>query len=162
MADTSANTAYRLTIFLLVVASMALATAAWRFYSQNQQLQQQVDKLQDSQVMLMVPKEQAELIANWMQLHPEQVASLLQAVKPVSKGQMTQQQALDSDNPDTRNNTTREPITNQLSEAETADNEAQVLTGDALSTIGNIAQGVNVVSLEHGGIIITTRNIDNQ
>lgn len=150
---------YKLAVFLLSIAVFALATVAWTFFDKSRKLQRQVTNLQASQVMLMVPEEQAATIASWMQQHPQQTASLLDAVKPVAEGTMTQQQALRAEQ--------QQPLNNRLQSGEASSlkpktnkqqGDATPIQQDAKPKASNI-DGMTVVPTEHGGVIITTRDV---
>ncbi|QSX32702.1 hypothetical protein JYB87_13220 [Shewanella avicenniae] len=162
MANGVNTTAYRLIIFLLVVVLMSFATATWHFYDLSQKLKTRVDELASSQVMLMVPKEQAGVIANWMQQHPEQIASLLDVVNPVSQGKMTEQQALEKEN--NKVSEQKEPTNTSPVAPKPLPTEPLKQDTDSKPVAAKVeltSKGVKVVPLEHGGIIITTRKVDD-
>ena len=153
------NLTYKLAVFLLIVLVLALATIAWQYFDKSRKLQQQVAKLQASQVMLMVPKEQAATIANWMQQHPQQTASLLDVIKPIAEGTMSQQQALQAEKSTSLENRLPSGQASLLKPpAKQTQGERDAAKQDAKPKASEI-DGMTVVPTEHGGVIITTRDV---
>ncbi|MDB2386249.1 hypothetical protein N9W21_02755 [Shewanella sp.] len=135
-----------LLIFLLSTAVVALSLLYVELASNNQTLQVQVDKLTAEQVLLVVPDQQAEAIAHWMQSNPQWLAhQVLQARKHHSSISTTIGPTVDSakaPQPLSAN----EPSTEPLKQAH---------------EITMTAEGVRIISLPHGGIRITTRELEN-
>lgn len=161
MAKETANTGYRLTIFLLSIAVLLFATLTWQYFDKSRQLAAQVEQLKTSQIMLMVPEQHAAAIAQWMEQHPQQTASLLEVVKPVVEGKLTQPEALARQQDAGRGVSNApsaglapQPLTEKMQnvseEPSTPRQEPQA---------SSLPNGVTVAPTAHGGVIITTRDV---
>ena len=105
-------------------------------------LKQDVARLTDSQVLLMVPEEQAANIANWLTQHPEQTQAIVAAAgQEQAKSVLFGPGALDDDQP------TKHKHPEVVSEG---NNQEIIVSEDA--------QGVKVIRLPNGGIRVTTRD----
>ncbi|WP_394392251.1 hypothetical protein [Shewanella woodyi] len=71
-----------LIIFLLSVAVFVFASLYLETRHKNELLVSEVQRLESSQVLLMVPDEQAEVVAKWMSENPEATKALLEQAKP--------------------------------------------------------------------------------
>ncbi|GGZ40949.1 hypothetical protein C8J23_12073 [Shewanella chilikensis] len=151
---------YRLALFLCLVALLVVAALYWDLRQKNRQLSEEVTQLESSQVLLMVPDEQAAIIADWMSRHPQQTASLLDVIRPkvasgaetaadVSPQVQAPRAAVAAENP--------EKITVQGTAVTPA---PQAETEDARVT--ELENGVKVIRLPHGGIRVTTREEGNE
>ncbi len=147
---------YRLALFLFLVALVVVAALYWDLRQKNRQLSEKVAQLESSQVLLMVPDEQAAIIADWMSRHPQQTASLLDVIRPkVTSG--TGPEAPTSANLSVPLGDISPETT--LDEAgATAPLPAQI--EDARVT--ELENGVKVIRLPHGGIRVTTREEGNE
>ncbi|MCL1073917.1 hypothetical protein [Shewanella dokdonensis] len=157
MADNAdRQTGYWLSIFLLSLAVLVLAAVSWQLHVKNQLLQQETEQLRASQVVLMVPDAQAAQIADWMVKHPDQTASLLDVVKPVQEGTKSLQQSLDD---------ARQKQRTQAPEPANKPNSNDKLPPAASATpvmVEQLQNGVKVIRLPHGGIRVTTRDVNDE
>ncbi|MFQ6370342.1 hypothetical protein [Shewanella sp. YIC-542] len=153
------TTAYQLGLFLLLLLLVVLSALSWQFYQKNQALQQQVLQLQDAQVVLMVPDEQAATIADWMVAHPEQTAALLDVVKPAQTGEKSLQQVLDEQQ---RHEGKTPP--QQANRPVAADGKSLSVpeSPNAPVMVEQLQDGVKVIRLPHGGIRVTTRDVNEE
>lgn len=71
------NTVSLLVIFLLSIAAFVLGSLYFELRYKNQLLLDEVAELKDSQILFMVPDEQAEVMANWMAENPVFVESFV-------------------------------------------------------------------------------------
>lgn len=78
-----------LIIFLLSMGFFATTSLYFDVRHKNTLLLSEVERLQSSQVLLMVPDEQAEVVAKWMAEHPKATAALLQHAKPQQEVKVT-------------------------------------------------------------------------
>ncbi len=132
------NTQQMLVVFLLIIAVITLAGLYFDGAKTNRELSQQIAQLKASQVLLMVPDEQAADIAAWLRTHPESTQALVQKA---ANG---------------------EAVTLSLGPGTTAKNNqhSQPQEPPNIQTVEN-EQGVKVIPLPHGGIRITTRESDS-
>ncbi|TVL10490.1 membrane anchored protein in chemotaxis locus [Shewanella algae] len=147
---------YRLALFLFLVALVVVAALYWDLRQKNRQLSEKVTQLESSQVLLMVPDEQAAIIADWMSRHPQQTASLLDVIRPkVTSG------------------TGPEAPTSANLSVPPGDISPERTPGEAGAAVPLPAQtedtrvtelenGVKVIRLPHGGIRVTTREEGNE
>ncbi|MGS0682896.1 hypothetical protein ACVBIL_17290 [Shewanella sp. 125m-7] len=75
------NTLSLLILFLLSIASFTFGSLYFESQHKNKLLSSEVQKLKNSQVLLMVPDEQAEVMANWMAENPHFVQSFVDKAK---------------------------------------------------------------------------------
>lgn len=71
------NTVSLLVMFLLSIAAFVLGSLYFELRYKNQLLQDEVAELKESQILFMVPDEQAEVMANWMADNPVFVQSFV-------------------------------------------------------------------------------------
>lgn len=75
------NTLVLLLMFLLSIASFTFGSLYFESLHKNKLLTNEVQNLKNSQVLLMVPDEQAEVMANWMAENPHFVRSFVDNAK---------------------------------------------------------------------------------
>lgn len=78
-----------LIIFLLSIGVFVTTSLYFDVRHKNELLLSEVERLQSSQVLLMVPDEQAEVVAKWMAEHPEATQALLSHAKPQQEVKVT-------------------------------------------------------------------------
>ncbi|WP_345889344.1 membrane anchored protein in chemotaxis locus [Shewanella algae] len=147
---------YRLALFLFVVALVVVAALYWDLRQKNRQLSEKVAQLESSQVLLMVPDEQAAIIADWMSRHPQQTASLLDVIRPkVTSG--TEPEAQTS----AKLSVSPGDISPERTQGEAG--AAVPLPAQTEDTrVTELENGVKVIRLPHGGIRVTTREEGNE
>ncbi|WP_220754756.1 membrane anchored protein in chemotaxis locus [Shewanella goraebulensis] len=141
------STQQMLLVFLLVIAVICLGSLYFDLAKKNRELNAEVIELKASQVLLMVPDEQAEDIANWLAKYPEQTKAMAaRAAKgediTMAFGPGTERVSPDSAAPFLSNKQTTNPALS-----------SQAVTENA--------QGVKVITLPHGGIRVTTRETES-
>ena len=212
------STSSLLIIFLLSLAVFVLSSLYLETRHKNELLLLDVERLQQSQVLLMVPDEQAQALATWMAQHPEATQALVSQVKqgekvtlevgpgvnttdvktasaiasplalvdegntqvsvplalehvPVALAPLDpaplKQSAKPSDGthklPQVRVEQAISLIANDLSlddVSETLSNVAETMPKAKAATLSVDEDGVKVISLPHGGIRVTTREIN--
>ncbi|WP_310736204.1 membrane anchored protein in chemotaxis locus [Shewanella sp. SG41-3] len=138
----SLQTKHMLGFFLCFIAILVLAGLYVDANKKITLLKQDVARLTDSQVLLMVPEEQAANIANWLTQHPEQTQAIVaSAGQEQAKSVLFGPGALDDDQP------TKLKHPEVVSEG---NNQEIIVSEDA--------QGVKVIRLPNGGIRVTTRD----
>jgi len=83
------NTFSILIIFLLSIGVFVTTSLYFDVRHKNELLLSEVERLQSSQVLLMVPDEQAEVVAKWMAEHPKATQALLSHAKPQQEVKVT-------------------------------------------------------------------------
>ncbi|QYJ80554.1 membrane anchored protein in chemotaxis locus [Shewanella acanthi] len=176
------STNVMLVFVLMAIAIISLAALSLDYSHKISLLREDVKRLESSQVLLMVPDEQAKPIADWLASHPDQTKALLKLATPGEQKQITLGPESEPSNavpPLLENNTKPENPTSieQTPNAEqtlsplapktSADVSANSHVTDTLGqtaeqpiTISESADGVKVISLPNGGIRITTREAD--
>ena len=76
------NTFSIVVILLLSVAVFTLTSLYLEIRHKNELLVLEVERLEGTQVLLMVPDEQAEVVAKWMSDNPEATKAMLTQAKP--------------------------------------------------------------------------------
>ncbi|MEC4726489.1 hypothetical protein HWQ46_13110 [Shewanella sp. D64] len=187
-------------ILLLSVAVFTLASLYLDTRHKNNLLLLEVERLEGTQVLLMVPDEQAEVVAKWMSENPDATKTILTQAKPkqevkVSVGPGTDEKednAYSIDYIDQINILTKKvemlekiranSIGNRLIERDTEeyipinisvrpsespdinviknDKKINVKHYSKAHTVSESADGVKVIVLPHGGIRVTTRELD--
>ncbi|MEZ8185164.1 membrane anchored protein in chemotaxis locus [Shewanella sp. 5S214] len=138
----SSQTKHMLGFFLCFITILVLAGLYVDANKKITLLKQDVARLTDSQVLLMVPEEQAANIANWLTQHPEQTQAIVaSAGQEQAKSVLFGPGALDDDQP------TKHKHPEVVSEG---NNQEIIVSEDA--------QGVKVIRLPNGGIRVTTRD----
>lgn len=173
----NSQTALWLTIFLLGVAVVVFAGLFFDTLNKNRLLDEEVQTLQKSQVLLMVPDDQAEAIANWLASNPEQTQSLLQHAQT---GQQTSVQ-LDTDGSlksidESKSRTEKSAGAPLLADSQQvipedgngnatkqSNNQVKRDTQPLLEPkiVSDSKGDVKVITLPHGGIRVTTREEKN-
>ena len=139
---------YRLALFLFFILLILVTALYWDLRQKNRQLSEQVIQLESSQVLLMVPDEQAAIIADWMSRHPQQTASLLDVIKPKVASGIDVTTAV---SPHTQ--TSQTLVSGEVIKAgDVADTEIPQQVPET-----ELENGVKVIRLPHGGIRVTTR-----
>lgn len=124
-----------LALFLMTVAIFVLAGLSIDLYRKNEVLKVDVQRLENSQVLLMVPEEQAELIANWLEQHPTQTQSLINMVAQ------------------------KQPHVDEIKTVTKAQTPLKMPESASGNTLESESEdGVKVIKLPHGGIRVTTRD----
>ncbi|WP_299791270.1 hypothetical protein [uncultured Shewanella sp.] len=93
------NTFSILIIFLLSIGVFVSTTLYFDVRHKNELLLSEVERLKSSQVLLMVPDEQAEVVAKWMAEHPKATQALLSHAKPQQEVKVTIGPGLDVSSP---------------------------------------------------------------
>ncbi|WP_443019956.1 membrane anchored protein in chemotaxis locus [Shewanella sp. OMA3-2] len=137
---------------------ITLASLYYDAVKKNDLLNADVARLTASQVLLMVPDEQAADIANWLAQHPEQTETIIEfAGRDKSNtygalGESTRQQkVLLRPKIATEHSTTERSVTQMVHDKPPAD----VLMSEN-------SDGVKVIRLPHGGIRVTTRELPKE
>lgn len=164
-----------LIILLMAIAILCLGALSLDYRHKNSLLREDIKRLESTQVLLMVPDEQAEAIATWLASHPDQTKAMLQLAAPGEQKAVAigpeptqigippllgkQSAAMDTAK-DKANQQPLVPTLLQTPEAEVKaatspiePNKAQMLP----VVISENADGVKVISLPNGGIRVTTR-----
>ncbi|WP_445776246.1 membrane anchored protein in chemotaxis locus [Shewanella sp.] len=140
-STTSLTTKLTLGLFLCLVAILVLGSLYVDSQRKMSLLSKEIEQLKASQVLLMVPEDQAENIANWLLNHPEQTQAMInQTGKNEAKSVLIGPGAAVATN-------------DQLSSP--ADSSQTLPTQEVI--VSENAQGVKVISLPNGGIRVTTR-----
>lgn len=182
-------------ILLLSVAVFVLASLYLETRHKNKLLVLEVERLEGTQVLLMVPDEQAEVVAKWMSENPEATKAILTQAKPqqkvnVSVGPGNEAQAdkaslIDNteqinkriDNVEMLDQASANLIETELIEKgkeENTQNNLGITSSEATEvnvspnaknianarTVSENDEGVKVIVLPHGGIRVTTRELD--
>ncbi|MEZ9596473.1 hypothetical protein AB4298_17750 [Shewanella sp. 10N.261.52.F9] len=195
------NTFSLLIMFLLSISCFTFGSLYFESSHKNKLLSAEVDKLKDSQVLLMVPDEQAEVMANWMANNPDFVQSFIEKARqgettllPIGPGveqpvshignsqQASIEQAVDQKAAKTLNKSkTMEQDYAQETERSAAIKPLEVKPSQEKAGVSNKASnalqaktqstepvtkavtltetddGVKMIRLPHGGVLITTR-----
>lgn len=134
------NTVSLLVMFLLSIAAFVLGSLYFELRYKNQLLLDQVAELKDSQILFMVPDEQAEVMANWMAENPVLVQSFVARARageltsmPIGDGsieQLTQSSTAQSDQAKPQNGVTADKsIDNTAADPLTIDSEDIIVAG---------------------------------
>ena len=147
-----------LMLFLLMLAVIALSSLYFDALKKNDLLKADVERLAASQVLLMVPDEQAADIANWLAQHPEQTETIIEfAGRDKSStygniGEHSHQQSVLLGPQIATEFSTTEPSATQMVD----DNPPTDVV------VSENADGVKVIRLPHGGIRVTTRELPKE
>lgn len=153
MAKQQISTTTMLWLFLLIISSIVTGALYFDMRHKNSLLEAKIAELENSQVLLMVPEEQAQTFAQWMAANPKVTQSIIGQAQPGSQVRiemgllgdargsrspiMTPQASDAADHLPIKSDRTAHSQTNELSESE---------------------DGVKVIALPHGGIRVTTRD----
>ncbi|MFB2637801.1 membrane anchored protein in chemotaxis locus [Shewanella bicestrii] len=161
-----------LIIVLMAIAILCLGALSLDYHRKITALRDDVKRLESTQILLMVPDEQAEAIASWLASHPDQTKAMLKLASPGEQKAVTLGpeafSASDAKIPPTlekpvedkpsQQQTAVDPVPESLrSEALSAATEAQPQSSNVPVVISENADGVKVISLPNGGIRVTTR-----
>jgi hypothetical protein len=166
-----------LIMLLMGIAIVSLGALNLDYRHKSIGLREEVKRLQASQVLLMVPDEQAELIATWLASHPDQTKAMLQLAAPgehkaVTIGPEVLDTVPKNDVPPLLDR--HHSVTIESTESFSVPELLQAPMDDAQNVIQNTiaptqnakmlpvvisenAEGVKVISLPNGGIRVTTR-----
>ncbi len=122
-----------LSLFVATVLSLVFGSLYLESRYKLALLKDEVHRLQQSQVLLMVPDEQAAVIADWLEQHPKQTHALIDMFS-----QTPVKETSNDHKPVKVRDISRTPEKNSVIVSETED-------------------GVKVIKLPHGGIRVTTR-----
>ena len=164
----------KLVIFLLGMGLLVTTSLYFDARHKLGLLASKVTQLEESQVLLMVPDEQAQAIASWLASHPEQTQSLLETavsgeqvsltMGPGANTPVNKSDAGDDDVPLLlRKNEQDEGSDGKALQPEvsndSAKGEAKRDTAPKLAPqlVAEGQDGVRVIKLPHGGIRVTTR-----
>ncbi|WP_441347617.1 membrane anchored protein in chemotaxis locus [Shewanella sp. Shew256] len=161
-----------LIIVLMAIAILCLAALSLDYHRKIMALRDDVKRLESTQILLMVPDEQAQAIASWLASHPDQTKAMLKLASPGEQKAVTLGPETFSA-PETKIPPTLEkPADDKPLQQATVDPVPELLrpeTSSVLSTaaqsqsnnvpvvISENADGVKVISLPNGGIRVTTR-----
>ncbi|QSX39663.1 membrane anchored protein in chemotaxis locus [Shewanella cyperi] len=143
------QTVGRLWLFLLGLALVAVLALYLDVQRKNRVLQQEIQRLQNSQVLLMVPDAQAEAIAEWLSRHPDATDVI---IRDARKQQQQDPAAGTSSQP--QEQLPLSPLKPVSDLPHTDEPDAPSLQPVVVS---ESADGVKVINLPHGGIRVTTR-----
>jgi len=146
-----------LMLFLLLLAVIVFASLYFDLLKKNDLLKADIKRLESSQVLLMVPDEQAEDIANWLSQHPDQTETIIEFAGQNNKSIDSQS---DIDTSPKSVLLTPQPLTDKSVEKnsiQSTEGVPETLSEDVL--VSENEQGVKVIRLPHGGIRVTTREL---
>lgn len=163
-----------LIMVLMGIAIVCLGALSFDYHRKNVKLRADVKRLESTQVMLMVPDEQAQVIADWLATHPEQTKAMLKMVAPGEHKAVTlgpEASVANGENipplleqvPDTGKQLLPEPqpaaplAIQRLQTESTVATEPRQGSTKIPVVITENADGVKVISLPNGGIRVTTR-----
>ncbi|MGX9459951.1 hypothetical protein ACWXWU_01740 [Shewanella sp. A14] len=144
-SEYSIQTKQMLGLFISFIIIIVLAGLYIEAQRKVTLLEQNVERLTASQVLLMVPEDQADNIANWLTQHPEQTQTIIASADNQSKsvllgpGVMANSPFTDIDKV---NDSINDPSMQKKQEVVISEND----------------QGVKVIRLPSGGIRVTTRD----
>ncbi|MGR3970798.1 membrane anchored protein in chemotaxis locus [Shewanella sp. 1180_01] len=166
-----------LIILLMAIAILCLGALSLDYRHKNSLLREDIKRLESTQVLLMVPDEQAEAIATWLASHPEQTKAMLQLAAPGEQKAVAigpestqisvppllgkQSAAMDT----AKDNANQQPLVPTLLQTPEAEAEVKAAISPIEPknaqmlpvVISENADGVKVISLPNGGIRVTTR-----
>ncbi|MCB2381963.1 membrane anchored protein in chemotaxis locus [Shewanella baltica] len=165
-----------LIILLMAIAILCLGALSLDYRHKNSLLREDIKRLESTQVLLMVPDEQAEAIATWLASHPDQTKAMLQFAAPGEQKAVAigpeptqigippllgkQSAAMDTAKDNANQQPLVPPTLLQTPEAEVkaATSPMEPKNAQMLPVvISENADGVKVISLPNGGIRVTTR-----
>ena len=163
---TPVSTNVVLIMVLMGIAIVCLGALSLDYHRKISLLRDEVKRLESTQVLLMVPDEQAEAIATWLASHPDQTKAMLKLASPgeqkaVTLGPETLTAPEDNIPPlldksldkSSEQNQTQTPLMPEQSNTINS-------TGTVPVIISENADGVKIISLPNGGIRVTTREGD--
>lgn len=167
---TPVSTNVVLIMVLMGIAIVCLGALSLDYHRKINLLRDEVKRLESTQVLLMVPDEQAEAIATWLASHPDQTKAMLKLASPGEQKAVTLgpetltapednippllDKALDKSlDKSSEQNQTQTPLMPEQSNTINS-------TGTVPVIISENADGVKIISLPNGGIRVTTREGD--
>lgn len=167
---TPVSTNVVLIMVLMGIAIVCLGALSLDYHRKISLLRDEVKRLESTQVLLMVPDEQAEAIATWLASHPDQTKAMLKLASPGEQKAVTLgpetltapednippllDKALDKSlDKSSEQNQTQTPLMPEQSNTANS-------TGTVPVIISENADGVKIISLPNGGIRVTTREGD--
>ena len=151
----------RLSLTLALMLAVCIGGLSWtgfmliKLWDTNARLQAEVTSLKSSQVMLMVPDEQAQQLSDWLGANPQQVEELINMARQGERLNV----AIDAQLPALQQLPQAEPGQQPDNRADSS--QPPVVDSGAASTAITLesvdAQGIKVIRLPHGGIRVTTR-----
>ncbi|MCG9697130.1 membrane anchored protein in chemotaxis locus [Shewanella sp. Isolate11] len=150
------NTLLLLMLFLSFISASSIGALYLELRHKHSLLQAKVEKLENSQVLLMVPTEQAESLAQWMEKNPTFTEAMLEQVRP---GQHTRVEVTAATQKVQLRNTqalATEQSSLTSSNMALAKNQADKISAPV--TVSEDKDGVKLIKLPGGGIRITTRD----
>nr|WP_303648362.1 membrane anchored protein in chemotaxis locus [Shewanella metallivivens] len=138
-----------LILFLCCITIIVLASLYVDSRRKMALMTQEIEQLKSSQVLLMVPEEQAANIASWLSQHPEQTQAIIETG--------TQDEAQSVLIGPGVNNAAESQDSHLL---QSPDSAQTFQTQEVI--VSENAQGVKVISLPNGGIRVTTRDDKQQ
>ena len=145
-----------LMLFLLLLAVVVLSSLYLDVLKKNDLLKADIKRLEASQVLLMVPDEQAADIANWLTQHPEQTQTIIEFAGPDAH---SVDNKVDIDDPPKSVLLSPQP---QLDDIAEKNIQGTAIAPEKLSEdvlVSENEAGVKVIRLPHGGIRVTTREL---
>ncbi|GGP45414.1 membrane anchored protein in chemotaxis locus [Shewanella saliphila] len=143
------STKLMLVLFLCCIAIIVLASLYVDSRRKMALMTQEIEQLKSSQVLLMVPEEQAANIANWLSQHPEQTQAIIKTgTQDEAKSVLIGPGAIND-------------VESQDNHLPQSSDSAQTFQTQEVIVSEN-AQGVKVISLPNGGIRVTTRDDKQQ
>ncbi|GIU46113.1 membrane anchored protein in chemotaxis locus [Shewanella algidipiscicola] len=156
MAKQQPSTTLLLWLFLLTMSTVVTGALYFDMRHKNSLLEAQITELENSQVLLMVPEEQAQPLADWMAANPKVTQSIIDQAKPGSQVRVEMGGAAPPSHLD--NNvkalTMPPPNTTAVHGSENSDVVIKIQADE----LPESKDGVKVITLPHGGIRVTTRD----
>ena len=138
--SSSVSINFKLALFLITTAFLSVSALYFDLRKQNADLLHKVETLKASQVLLVVPDEQADALSEWLNSHPESIETLIRQGK--DKGQQGV-------------NTDQELMSKPLSES--SDKKTDNKSSQAIPDNDFSSEEIKTYKLPHGGIRVTTR-----
>ncbi len=147
------------TLLLVLALAICIGCLTWtgfmlvKQWDVNNKLQAEVTELKASQVMLMVPDDQAQQLSDWLGRNPEQVDELLEMARDKESLSVEIEGATNADSRAAVAETVTPAQTPLRPEAALQQPSAQGVTVESVND-----QGIKIIRLPHGGIRVTTRD----
>ncbi|WP_198783572.1 membrane anchored protein in chemotaxis locus [Shewanella putrefaciens] len=161
-----------LIMVLMGIAIVCLGALSLDYHRKISLLRDEVKRLESTQVLLMVPDEQAEAIATWLASHPDQTKAMLKLASPgeqkaVTLGPETLTAPEDNIPPLLDKSLDKLPTMDKSSEQNQTQTPLMPEQSNTTNSTGTVpviisenADGVKIISLPNGGIRVTTREGD--
>lgn len=169
---TPVSTNVVLIMVLMGIAIVCLGALSLDYHRKISLLRDEVKRLESTQVLLMVPDEQAEAIATWLASHPDQTKAMLKLASPgeqkaVTLGPETLTAPEDNIPPLLDKSLDKLPTMDKSSEQNQTQTPLMLEQPNTTNGSGTVpviisenADGVKIISLPNGGIRVTTREGD--